>query len=217
MFLVGGAARQEKEVVDGELALAEMDGRIEGDERHREIAGIHGDAGLAGAEHGMAAGYAADRRAAASRFALVAGRKIRGVAEIGAARALHQIAADARHVADLRRSRLPQRLRDSGEAALDAVMAGDMAHLCQCAQPGAMFADLDRVQPFEVADIDQRRGLGDAAFGEVDQRRAAGKQHGAGERGRFTRGVGRGGAKIGKIPHDWTSRAAWRTAATMCG
>ncbi len=32
-------------------------------------------------------------------------------------------------------------------------------------------------------------GLGDAAFGEVDQRRAAGKQHGAGERGRVARGL----------------------------
>jgi hypothetical protein len=62
-------------------------------------------------------GNAADRRTAAAGFPLVAGREIRRVAEIGAARALHQIAADGRHVADLLRKRpataLPRR-RGSG-------------------------------------------------------------------------------------------------------
>ena len=69
--------------------------------------------------------------------ALVAGGKVGGIAEIGAARALHQIAADGRHVADLRRSRLPQRFRDGGEAALDVGMVGDVAHLGQRADGGA--------------------------------------------------------------------------------
>ena len=36
-----------------------------------------------------------------------------------------------------------------------------------------------------MGDVDQRLGLGDAAFGEIDQRRAAGKQHGAGQGGRL--------------------------------
>ena len=51
----GVVAGQQEEIVDRDLALAEMNDRIEGDQRDGEIAGIGGDAGLAGAEHGVAA------------------------------------------------------------------------------------------------------------------------------------------------------------------
>ena len=96
-------------------------------------------------------------------------------------------------------------------------MVGDMAHSGQRADGGAALIDHDPVQPLEMGDVDQRLGLGDAAFREIDQRGAAGEQHGTGQGGRLACRIERTGAQIGKIPHDATSMAAWRTAATMCG
>ena len=166
--------------------------RVEGDQRDGEIAGIHGDAGVAGAEHGMAAGDAADRRAAAAGRALVAGGEVRGIAEIGAARALHQIAADGRHVADLRRSRLPQRFRDGGEAALDVGMVGDMAHLRQRADGGAALARR------RSASSPLRWVMSTSVSGSATPHLARSisvvppaKQHGAGQRGRLACGIDR--------------------------
>ena len=54
MFALGRGAGQQEEIVDRDLAFAEMDDGIEGDERHGEIAGIGGDAGVAAcrAPHG---------------------------------------------------------------------------------------------------------------------------------------------------------------------
>ena len=52
-------------------------------------------------EHGVQAVEAVQRRAARARIALVA-LGVGDVAEIGAARALQHVAAEARHVADLR-------------------------------------------------------------------------------------------------------------------
>src|SRR2546421_270060 len=82
--------------VDRDPSVPEMNHGVEGDEGGREIAGIGGDAGFARAEDGMVALDPADRRATGSGRSLVAGGKDRGIAEIGAARALHQIAADRR-------------------------------------------------------------------------------------------------------------------------
>ena len=62
----------------------------------------------------MIAVEAVDRVAALARAALVAARGV--VIEIGAARALQEIAADRRHVADLRRSAGEDRLREQGKA-----------------------------------------------------------------------------------------------------
>ena len=67
------------------------------------LAAIHfadGNAGIACAQDRVHAVEAADRRAAAARLALVAG--CGDVVEVGAPRALQEIAADRRHVAQLR-------------------------------------------------------------------------------------------------------------------
>ena len=69
-----------------------------------------GDAGVARAEDRRAARLAALRVAAGAGIALVAGAG--GVEEIGAARALHQVAAERRGVAQLRRGAGERRLGD---------------------------------------------------------------------------------------------------------
>src|SRR5207302_2839277 len=78
----------------------DLDDGVERGERYRHVAGIHGDAGLALAEHRMNAIVTADRRATAARLALVAWK--RRVVEVVATRPLHEIAASRRHVAQLR-------------------------------------------------------------------------------------------------------------------
>ena len=76
------------------LGPEHIDLGIEGGERDRPVARIDGDAGVAAAEQRMAAIDAVDGRAAAARLALVAGERL-AAAEIGAAGALQQVAADA--------------------------------------------------------------------------------------------------------------------------
>src|SRR6266699_2392451 len=79
---------------------------IKGDQRHCKIARINRNAGFAPAQQSMAAVDAFTGRAAAAGLALVAGERL-AAPEVGAARALEQIAAKARHVAQLLRCRPP--------------------------------------------------------------------------------------------------------------
>ena len=83
--------------------------------------GMRRDAGLAGAEDRVHAVEALDGRAAAAGLALVAGR--RGVIEVGAARALQQVAAGRRHVAQLLRGAGQDGARRAADSA--ARSAGD--------------------------------------------------------------------------------------------
>ena len=78
-----------------------MDLRLQHGQRHAHVRRMHRDAGVARAEDRVHAVEAVDGRAAAARLAFVAGR--RGVVEVGTARALQEIAADRRHVAQLLR------------------------------------------------------------------------------------------------------------------
>src|SRR5262245_60284946 len=93
------------------LAARDLDGGVERDERLGEIAGVSRDAVFADAEHGVATVDAGHRAAAAARIAFVAGLPVR-VPEIAAARALHHVAAEGGHVADLGAGRERERLRD---------------------------------------------------------------------------------------------------------
>ena len=72
---------------------------VQGRKRDAHVGGVRGDAALRGAEHGVVAIEAVSRVAALAGRAFVAARGI--VVEIEAAGALHEIAADRRHVADL--------------------------------------------------------------------------------------------------------------------
>ena len=106
----------------------------EGDEGVGEVAGIGRDAMLAGPEHRVLAIDPADRAATRSRIAFVAGGKV-GESEVVAARPLEHVAAQARHVAQLRAGRQPQGLGDHRIVSLDDRMFGGLAHARQRAQP----------------------------------------------------------------------------------
>ena len=97
------------------VRTVKRDDGIERGERDGQIGRMRSDARLRAAEDGVHAVLAIDRRAAAAGIALVA-RRERQLAEVRAARALHQVAADRRHVAQLRRGAGEQRLRDDREA-----------------------------------------------------------------------------------------------------
>src|SRR5205814_10036905 len=84
---------------------------------------MRGDARVAGAENGVHARPAADRRAAAAGLALVAGGG--EVPVVGAARSLQEVPSHGRDVAQLRRGACEDRLCEHRQALLDPGMLGD--------------------------------------------------------------------------------------------
>src|SRR5258707_11166886 len=89
-------AGQQEEIVGRNPARPEVDLCIEGDEGNGKIAGIAGDAGFAGAEHGVIACEAADGGATAAGRTLVAGGERLRDPEKSARRSLHPGSADGR-------------------------------------------------------------------------------------------------------------------------
>ena len=83
----------------GAVGLHRFHGRIERAHRHRHVARMRRDAGVARAHHRVLAAETADGGAAAAGLAFVAG--LVGVIEIRAARSLQQIARSRCHVAEL--------------------------------------------------------------------------------------------------------------------
>ena len=148
-------ARQAVEIAERNHALAGGTGDahlgIERGERHAHVGRMRGDAVFAGAEDGVNAVDAADRRAARAGLALVAGRH--GVIEIGAARTLHQIAAGRSHVAQLLRGAGQYRACDQRVTLLDQRVIGEVGVRHQRADAqaavGGRFDGLER-QPRDV-------------------------------------------------------------------
>ena len=174
-------------VVERDLAPSrrpfDFDDRIERNQRGAKIGRMCRDAGFARAENGGGARIAAFEVAALAGLALVAGAG--GIEEVRAARALQEIAADRRGIAQLRRRARQRRLgneRESGEARV----AGEVRIADQRADPqGAVGQRLDAVEPGETADMDELGGTADAHFHEIDEIGAAG------EKGRARLGAGR--------------------------
>jgi hypothetical protein len=79
---------------------------------------------------------AVERRAPAAGRTLVAGRE-RRVVEVRATGALHEVAADGRHVAQLRRGAGNERLREQRIPLSDEGMIGRVAVAHQCADANA--------------------------------------------------------------------------------
>jgi hypothetical protein len=104
--------------------------------RHRHVGGMGGNAGLRPAENRMVAIEAVPGRAARTRPALVA-RQIVAVAEVGTARALQDVAADGRHVAQLAGGGKQQRLGDHWKAPPHLDVSRNVAHACQRADAQA--------------------------------------------------------------------------------
>ena len=81
---------------------------------------------LAGAENCVNAIEAIDRRTPRAGIALVA-RGIRRITEVVTPRALQQVAAGGRHIAQLRRSSRAQRLRQHWVSLLNQLVIGQIA------------------------------------------------------------------------------------------
>ena len=112
--LAAASSWREMELANGDLPARPMrtqqlDLGVERGERNGRVGGVHRDAVVGPAEDRVPLVEAVERRAAGARLALVAGATA-PVAEIGAAGPLQQVAADRRHVADLRRGAGEQRL-----------------------------------------------------------------------------------------------------------
>ena len=151
-----------------------LDRGVERPHRHRHVARMGGDAGVAGAEDRVLPAEAADGGAAAAGLAFVAG--LVGVVEIGAAGALQQIAGGRRLVAQLPRSAGEQRARQHPIVAPHARVGGEVGVAHQRADPqAAIGASLDLVER-EAVDVDQVRRRLDLELHQVEQIGAAGDE-----------------------------------------
>ncbi len=145
-------ARQAVELGDRRCARAEpsglhrLDRGVERPHRHRHVAGMRRDAGIAAADHRMLAADAANRRAAAAGLAFVA--RLVGVVEIRTARALQQVAGGRRLVAQLAGRAGQQRARQHAHSRVRTRWIGreiGVAHQRADAQP-ALRRRLDPVE-----------------------------------------------------------------------
>jgi hypothetical protein len=147
---VGAVAGRPVQVLDGEGAGRPVgagggDQRVEGDERDGEVARVVGDAVVAGAEDGEAAGVAAAGGAAGAGPALVA--RGAAVAEVGAAGALQEVAADRGDVADLGARGEGEGLDDGGERAGDVGVRGAIVQRAPTVTPVGSTATASRPSP----------------------------------------------------------------------
>jgi hypothetical protein len=127
-------------------------------------------------------GVAAARLAACARFAFIA--RACDVVEVGASRALQEIAADRCGIAKLRRGSGEKRFRDRRKA------SGKVWVMCQIgiaherSDPNTAPREmLDLVEPRKVIDVDETARAGDAALHQVQKVGAGGKISGARLRG----------------------------------
>ena len=134
-FSGGVVAVGDVELLEGDFAfgadfVVDDGGCVEGGEGDAHVGGVGGDALVAGAEEGVHAVEAVDGRAAGAGLALVAG--IGGVAEIGAAGALHEVAGGGGHVAELRGSAGEQGGGEDGVAFLHEGVIGEISCCSSC-------------------------------------------------------------------------------------
>ena len=141
-------ARQPVQVDERHRALpvgpTHLDGRIERDQRDREVGRLGSDTILARAEHRMPTVLAADGGAAGARRTLVAGG-VADIAEVWAAGALQEVAADRGLVAHLRARRVQERLGDDGKLLHHGRVGRHLRHGGGGAEPEALRADFDAV------------------------------------------------------------------------
>src|SRR5439155_21092634 len=117
---------------------------IECDQRDGEVRSMRGDTALAGAEHRMPTILATDGGAAGARRPLVAGT-VADIAEVGAARALQEVAAHGRLLPHLRARRVQQRFGDDGKLLGHGRMGGNLRHGGGSAEPQALRSDVDPI------------------------------------------------------------------------
>jgi hypothetical protein len=175
---------------------------------------VGGDALRTGAEDGVVAVQPVARRTAGAGLALVAGGEA-DIVEIAATRALQQVAAGGGHVAKLRGSARDHGLRQQRVALAHQAMVGEhrVARHGADAQ-AAVRQGLDRIQ-WQPSHVDQQARLHHAALGEIDEIRAAGQEHRAGQRPQVQCLVHAGRAAVVERPHREVPAAF--SARTMFG
>ena len=187
-------------------------------ERDAHVGRMRRDARLAGAEDRVDAIDPFDRRAAAAGLTFVARRS--RVIEVEAARALQQVAACRRHVAQLLRGASQDGAGQHGIALLDQRMVGEVGVRHEGADAQAAVARfLDRRQ-WQPRNVDEPRRALDISFHQIDEIGAAGDE--------LRRRIGSDlpnrvgdvvGARVLEVYHDFTPPpviACW-IAATMFG
>ncbi len=164
--------------VDGNLTGAirsfDLNDSVECHQRYAEIGRVRGDAMLAPAEHGMKTILAVTRIAARTRRTPIAGA--REIVEIGATRALHQIAANGRRIAELCRGARKKRFGDRGEGSRKAFVVGEVRVAHQCADANAAVSKpLDPIKAAQPCDVDDTRGPCNTHLHQVEQIGAGGE------------------------------------------
>ena len=168
------------EIVEWDRSLSrspthDYDG-VERCQRHSEVGGVGRDTIVGPAEDRVVAIDAVQGRAAGARPALVA-RQVVLVAEIGAARALHHVAADRGHVAELAGGRGQQRLGDDGEAPAYLRIRCHIAHAGQGADAQAAIRQrLDPLHVGQTVDVEQPLGQRGAVLDQPEEVGAAGDE-----------------------------------------
>ena len=181
-FALRRVAGQAVKVFERDLAPAafafDLDNGVEGDERHTEVRRMRRDAALAPAEHRVQAVLALQRIAAGARFTPVAGA--RDVVEVTAACPLHQISADGRGVAELRRSAGKQRFGNGRIGAGEIRVMREVGVPHQRADAHAAIGQaLQMIQAGQARDVDETVGPHGAALHQVEQIGAGGEICGA--------------------------------------
>ena len=216
-FALRRVAGQAVKVLERNLAPTpsafDLDNRVERDERHAEVRRMGRDAALAPADDRVQAVLAVERVAARARLTPVAGA--RHVIEIAAARPLHQVAADGRGVAELRRGAGEQRFGDGriGAGEVRVMREVGVAHERADAH-AAVGQPLDAVEARQARDVDETVGPHRAALHQVEQIGAGGEIGRARLRRRGDRFRNRGGSHIVEDLHAAVLRS--RSASRFC-
>ena len=210
--------RQKMEIGDGNVPLAVRAAHVhhgfQRGERDAHVGRMRGDARVAGAENGVHARPAADRRAAAAGLALVAGGG--EVPVVGAARSLQEVPSHGRDVAQLRRGACEDRLCEHRQALLDPGMLGDLGVRRHRVDAHAVLLDVDlaQVQPAHVHHVERLQHLD---LHQIDERSAPGEECRVGPRAALHCRFNAVRALVGDPLHGYTLPFALRTASTMLG
>ena len=173
---------------------------------------MRGNALIAPAQNRVNAVEAVDGGTPGAWLAFVAGR--RRVVEVVAPRALHQVAADRRHVAKLRRRPGEDRLRQQRIPAHHAGVVGDVAVGDERAQPQSAAVERSNLGQRQVRDVDQSPRPLDVLLHQVDEVRPAGNELGTLDRSDLAHGVVHvGGSGVAETVHQ---RLPFALASSAC-
>lgn len=160
MFEQGVVSRFDVQFGEGQRPLAcradHVEFGVERDQGYGPVARVGGDAGVAGAQQRVGTVESVESRTAAAGVPLVAG-ELRSAAEVAASRALQQVPADRRHVAQLLGRRPPQGFRQRRIVAAYDGMVSDLGHFHSRTERQFVLTRTDLGQLGETVNVDDVR------------------------------------------------------------